>query len=423
MKISGNLAVKVTPDVLVPKRGAAPAAFKFGIGELLFLSFHPPLVGAAAQGRWQGKLGVGQLIPRPGCPSEAQYFCPSTPQYVSLHYQVPRAPDAPPGPTMWAGVEFNVIVPKFNMVNYQNRLDPIPHPNAGFSAAFILTPDDVSFARVALRECGGDNKWAALTDNPPSIDASMHLLGKKHTSDYPEKWSFDFNKINRPAGSCAQYIPQTAMSIGKVCPNCQIIRAVRDLSSGKDVSGTVMFIDKIYNSLNVNPTPWVARGVAGGTDVLAEYYLDIPVHYTVLNQDGQDPGTAQIGTRLTVNRHSFKVLRDGTLTVNKGGCSNTTQMNQILSTTALTSSANPSTVNQSVTFVATVAHSNGAAPTGNVTFQADATPLGAGPVNLVGESASFSTAGLTRGKKTITATYNAPAGVIGSSASLSQEVK
>src|SRR5207244_6290866 len=73
-------------------------------------------------------------------------------------------------------------------------------------------------------------------------------------------------------------------------------------------------------------------------------------------------------------------------------------------TTALTSSANPSVAGQSVTFTATVsATSSAGTPTGTVTFQDGATMLGNG--TLSGGSVTFSTAALAAGTHTITAVY------------------
>lgn len=69
-------------------------------------------------------------------------------------------------------------------------------------------------------------------------------------------------------------------------------------------------------------------------------------------------------------------------------------------TVALTSSANPSNINQSVTFTATVP----AAVSGTVTFLDGTTVLGTGTVSAAGV-ATFSTANLTTGTHTITASY------------------
>ena len=73
------------------------------------------------------------------------------------------------------------------------------------------------------------------------------------------------------------------------------------------------------------------------------------------------------------------------------------------STTALTSSANPSAYNQSVTFTATVTGSGGT-PGGTVTFKDGATTLGTGTLDGSGV-ATFTTSALSPGSHAITAAY------------------
>ncbi len=80
-------------------------------------------------------------------------------------------------------------------------------------------------------------------------------------------------------------------------------------------------------------------------------------------------------------------------------------------TTAVTSSLNPSMANQSVTFTATVSASSGT-PTGNVTFKDGAAVLGTG--TLSGGTAALSTAALAVGNHNITATYAGDSNFAGS---------
>ena len=75
--------------------------------------------------------------------------------------------------------------------------------------------------------------------------------------------------------------------------------------------------------------------------------------------------------------------------------------------TALTSSPNPSKLNQSVTFSATVASQNGATPSGTVTFKNGSTTLGT--AQLTGGIAVFSTTALAAGSESIEATYGGSA--------------
>jgi Bacterial Ig-like domain (group 3) len=70
---------------------------------------------------------------------------------------------------------------------------------------------------------------------------------------------------------------------------------------------------------------------------------------------------------------------------------------------ALTSSKNPSSLGESVTFTATVSSGSGT-PMGTVTFMDGSTPLGSSPLNA-GE-ATLTTATLTGGSHAITAVYN-----------------
>jgi poly(3-hydroxybutyrate) depolymerase len=84
-------------------------------------------------------------------------------------------------------------------------------------------------------------------------------------------------------------------------------------------------------------------------------------------------------------------------------------------TTKISSSLNPSTYGQSVTFTATVTSSQGAPPNGEtITFLQGTTTLGTGP--LSGGSATFTTSSLTGGTDQIKASYPGD-GIFGSSKS------
>jgi hypothetical protein len=72
--------------------------------------------------------------------------------------------------------------------------------------------------------------------------------------------------------------------------------------------------------------------------------------------------------------------------------------------TSLTSSLNPSTFGQIVTFTATVTSAAAGTPTGTVTFRDGGVAIGTAALNASGQ-ASFSTAALSVGTHTITAVY------------------
>src|SRR5262249_46450309 len=97
-------------------------------------------------------------------------------------------------------------------------------------------------------------------------------------------------------------------------------------------------------------------------------------------------------------------------------------------TTTLSSSANPSSVGQPVTFTAIVGvmAPGAGTPTGTVTFKDGSTVLGTATLQVVNGvvQATFTTSGLTKGKHTITAVCSGDADFLSStSASLTQTVQ
>ena len=93
------------------------------------------------------------------------------------------------------------------------------------------------------------------------------------------------------------------------------------------------------------------------------------------------------------------------------------------STTTLTSSANPSTSGQSVTFTAVVTGPGGntTVPTGTISFLDGTTTLGSGALNGAGQ-ATFSTSSLSAGSHSITAVYGGDANFAGSTSAVVTQV-
>ena len=94
-------------------------------------------------------------------------------------------------------------------------------------------------------------------------------------------------------------------------------------------------------------------------------------------------------------------------------------VNQAATTMVLVTSADPSSLGESVTFTAIVM-SGTTVPTGTVTFTGNSTVLGT--ASLVNGSAKLAITTLPHGSTTVTATYGASANVAGSTASLVQVV-
>jgi hypothetical protein len=95
-------------------------------------------------------------------------------------------------------------------------------------------------------------------------------------------------------------------------------------------------------------------------------------------------------------------------------------VNQATSTVTLTSSKNPSSAGQSVTFTAKVAPQFSGTPAGKVVFKNGSSALAT--VMLAGGVATYSTSSLTSGSHTITAKYNGNNNFSASSTALTQKV-
>jgi hypothetical protein len=115
-------------------------------------------------------------------------------------------------------------------------------------------------------------------------------------------------------------------------------------------------------------------------------------------------GTASFSTSsLTTGTHAITAVYSGDSNFSGSTSPALSQVVKapIITKTTLTSSQNPSTVGQSVTFTATVTASSGT-PDGTVTFDDGTTVLAT--VNLAAGVATYSTSTLAKGKHTIKAT-------------------
>ncbi|HET6930495.1 MAG TPA: Ig-like domain repeat protein [Candidatus Acidoferrum sp.] len=151
---------------------------------------------------------------------------------------------------------------------------------------------------------------------------------------------------------------------------------------------------------------------------------------TVTFLDGGSPvGTGTLSGGIATFTTSALTIGNHPITTSYGGDSNfngstgtLTGTNQVVnkadSSTAVTSSQNPSALGQSVTFTATVsAVAPGVGtPTGSVTFKDGGSSIGTG--TLSGGVATLSTSSLTAGSHTITATYGGDSNFNGSTGSL-----
>ncbi|MDO7875684.1 Ig-like domain repeat protein [Hymenobacter sp. ASUV-10] len=125
---------------------------------------------------------------------------------------------------------------------------------------------------------------------------------------------------------------------------------------------------------------------------------------------------------LSTGSHSLTAVYAGTAGYGPSTSAGLTQqVGNTATATTLSSSLNPSTDGQAVSFTATVAAGSGT-PTGTVTFKDGSTTLGTGTLNGSGV-ASFSTSSLSVGSHSLTAVYGGATGLASStSAALTQVV-
>ena len=160
-----------------------------------------------------------------------------------------------------------------------------------------------------------------------------------------------------------------------------------------DVGQTVLF--------GVGVVPSIGNGIPTGTVTLMDGSTAIGTNPLVFGI------TAFSISSLPVGSHTITAVYSGDSNY-LGSTSNIVMQKVHYDTkTTLTSSANPSTSGQSVTFTANVTASVGT-PTGIVTFNDGSTVLGTGPLNSSGK-ATYTTSALSVGTHPITASYGGDA--------------
>jgi hypothetical protein len=188
-------------------------------------------------------------------------------------------------------------------------------------------------------------------------------------------------------------------------------------------------------TLSSSPNPSVAGQAVTFTAVISPATpignAPVPSGMVTFFADGNSIGTGTLGSNgqaaltiatLSVGSHSITVsyAGDGNFDGSNGGPLTQT-VNKNSTTTSVSSSANPSTFGQSVTFTAVVSPVTGTGsalvPSGTVTFFADGNSIGTGTLGSNGQ-ATVSTSALAVGSHTITTTYGGDNNFTGSNGTL-----
>jgi Bacterial Ig-like domain (group 3)/FG-GAP-like repeat/FG-GAP repeat len=228
---------------------------------------------------------------------------------------------------------------------------------------------------------------AAFTTS--SLSPGMHSITAAYSGDsnYASSVSAAVSETINPSSSATTTSVLAAPNPSAYGQSVNLTATVTFTGSGTP-TGNVTFTDGA-NSLG-------ARPVSGGTATLTTAALGVDSHSITASYSGDSNFSASSSNALMLT------------------------VNQAASTIGISSSANPSSYNQSVMFTAAITPQDGGTATGTVTFKDGGTSIGAASVN--GNSASFSLSTLAVGTHSIIAVYSGDGNVLGSSSSAISQV-
>lgn len=251
----------------------------------------------------------------------------------------------------------------------------------------------------------------------PSSDPTGYGQGKTYlgsasvTTDATGAASFSVNFTNVPAG-------QNAFSATATDANNNTSEFAKDVAGTiSSQSGTTTTLASSSNPSSLGQAVTFTATVVGGvaTPTGSVTFSDgSTVLATIALPSGSNVASFTTAA-LAVGGHTISASYGGDVSYTGSSSSLVQAVNRADTTTTVTSSANPSTFGQAVTFTATVAAQVlGMMPTGTVTFMDGATVLGAMTLDSNG-AASLTTSSLAVGGHSVTAVYNSDSNFAASS--------
>ncbi len=195
------------------------------------------------------------------------------------------------------------------------------------------------------------------------------------------------------------------------------------LTETVNTATTTTTLNSSLNPSSYNQSVTFTSGVSslGGTPTGTVTFVDGTTALGTSTLSGSGIATFSIST-LSVGTHSITAVYNGSADFSGSTSPVLSQVVQKASTTtAVSSSLNPSTDSQSVTFTATLSWSAGGTPTGSVAFLDGTNTLGTSPVNGSGV-ATFSISTLSVGTHNITAAYSGDGNFSGSTSPVLSQV-
>ena len=245
-----------------------------------------------------------------------------------------------------------------------------------------------------------------LQSTSPAIDSGQNSVLQTFMTQTGTTWTTDFDGNPRVQNATGKgcIIDMGAYEVHGALSNCGVSETLTSSLNPATAGQNVTFTAQLSSTTG---TPTGEVQFLDGANLLSM-------------QTVSGTGSAAFTTNsLTVGSHTITANYQPTGTFGADTASLIEVINGFTTGTSLTSSLNPATVGQSVSFTATLTSSQGS-PTGSVIFADGATTLGT--VALVNGVAALTTSTLTVGSHPITATYSPNGSFAGSSATLTEVI-
>lgn len=260
----------------------------------------------------------------------------------------------------------------------------------------------------------------------------MNILSVSAAGDFSETDNCASSSPLQPGGTCEINVTFTPGGAGARAGKVTIANSFNIIPSSIGLSGTGIGQPTTTTVVTSSANPSVfgqsitltaTVSSSGGTPTGSVTFSD---GSTVLGTEPLASGQATFtSSSFSVGSHSISAVYAGDGTYQGSTGSLTQAVNPASTTTALTSSANPSILNGSVTFTAsvTVTAPGAGTPTGTITFKDGSNVLATVPISSAGQ-ATFSTNSLSIGSQAITAAYSGDSNfAVSASATLNQSVQ
>jgi uncharacterized repeat protein (TIGR01451 family) len=313
-----------------------------------------------------------------------------------------------------------------NSVTISTNVGPVPATAADLQVAFTAAPmtavagENLSYT-ITVTNLSTANAAGGTVLTVP-LPAGLTFVSATPSAGTAQQAG---GVVTADLGSVSSATPTTltitarAAAVGSVSLTATATTAAGDSRLANNVATAATTVSKAATTtaLTISPTtPNLGQAVTLTATVTATAPATGVPTGTVTFRDGTTTlgtgnlnaggvATLSVAQGLTAGRHGLTAVYGGDVNFNGSTSATVTATVRGATTTTLTSSPNPSTAGQTVTFMATVTAAGGASgtPTGNVTFQSGAQTLGTAA--LSGGVATFATAALAAGATSVTATY------------------